>query len=516
MGPLGFTPKIKPNHLLPFTREKNFPKWYKSVLKEGKLAQNSAVSGCMNILKNGVAIWEKITSEFNQILNEQDLATNHYFPIFIPAKFFEKEAASDHMKGFAPECAVVTHLRMIKNADGKMIPDPNSKLEEPLVVRPTSELIIGEFFRETILEDNELPLKVNQWANVVRAEHHTRPFLRTMEFLWQEGHCAFANKDEAMENALKMAQVYAAFMINVCALPVIIGEKSEEERFAGAERTFCLEAMMQDGKAVQAGTSHYLGQNFAKMSDIQFKNKNNVKCNVETTSWGISTRLIGCLIMSHADDYGMRIPPRLAKVHIIVIPSGKKSEARDEYIANIQKVFLETKERFFDQKICIRVNNSDKGPGSKQWDAVREGYPIIMRIGNREVAEKSIMFHRRDEDPNQHTTLSEMHIDEIVPFFIKTLGEIQSNYLAQAEQFRNQHIRRDIKTEEELIEFFSDPNNKGFVRAKWSEDSQSEKDLKGTYGITIRCLPFDQDGVEGTCILTGKPATKEAIFAKAY
>lgn len=510
MNPISDIVRQSVPNALKFTRAGNFAKWYKEVINVAGLASKSSVPGCMIIFPLGMTIWERVQDELNRSFKRRNCCENYYFPLFIPVSLFEREAT--HVDGFAQECVVATHDRM-KMVDGKMVPDPAAKLPEPYVIRPTSEMIIGEFFRDKIRETNKLPLQVNQWCNVVRAEHHTRLFLRTMEFLWQEGHCAFSNEKDARTNALKMAQVYQAFVTNICAVPVIMGEKSEEERFAGADQTFCLEAMMQDGKAVQAATSHYLGQNFSKASEIFYKNPKGDLENVYTTSWGLSTRLIGCLIMVHADDNGMRVPPRLAQHHVVVIPSGKECVQRSQYIERIQNVFLENEPRYENQEIAYWLDNSNDNAGSKKWDAIRKGVPLIFEVGPREAKQENVTVYRRDQDPAKKTTVS---IDALIPYVISTLGEIQINYYTQAENFLKANIRTDITDFETLKAFFAEPSNRGFVRAKWSGDRVAEKALKKEHGVTIRCLPFDQDDKEGICVLTGKPATREAIFAKSY
>jgi prolyl-tRNA synthetase len=394
---------------------------------------------------------------------------------------------------------------------GNMIPDPDAKLTEPLIVRPTSETIIGDSMRQWVRSYRDLPLELNQWCNVVRWEHETKPFLRTTEFLWQEGHCAYATEEEARANALKMAQVYHAFMTQQCALPVILGEKSPGERFAGAVQTYCLEAMVQDGKAVQAGTSHYLGQNFAKASDIQFTNRDGKQAFAHTTSWGVSTRLVGTLIMAHSDDDGLRIPPRLAPHHVVVIPSGRKDiEARDVYIQKIENLFKGA--RYEDRAVSVKVDQRDIAASTKGWEWIKKGAPIRLEVGARECEEDTVMVRRRDQDYRTATTV---RVDELVPHVVRTLGEIQSNYYAQAQGFLDTHIRKDITTLEGIREFFDNPENRGFVRAKWCEDPATEEMLKDLK-VTIRCIPQDQSGTEGVCVLTGRPAKVDVIFGKSY
>ncbi len=495
------------------TRDEKFSKWYREVIKEADLSDYSVVSGCMVIRPWGMGIWNQIQRQMDDLFKAEDCCEEWKFPLFIPLDLMAREAT--HVAGFAPECAIVTHHRLITNPDGKggMIPDPESKLIEPLIVRPTSEIIIGETFRTEVRSISDLPMKVNQWVNVVRWENNTKPFLRTKEFFWQEGHCVFANEAEAMDNAVKMADLYRRFMTDVCAIPVICGEKSPGERFAGAEQTFCLEAMMQDGKAVQAGTSHYLGQNFAKSSEIKFKDTDNEFKYAHTTSWGVSTRLIGALIMTHGDDDGLRLPPRLAMHQVVVFEAGLPSEEGRNHISKI-KSLLAKKYFFGTQQVSLKVDErKDLNAGAKGWEWVRKGIPIRIEIGKREAKTDTVTLYRRDEASTKKTVVK---VDELVKHVIETLEDIQKNYLRQAMAFRDQHIRRDIRTLEEIKMFFNDRNNIGFVRAKWCGDRDTEEMLKKDFGVTIRCIPSDQSNSVGTCVLTGKPATMEAIFGRSY
>lgn len=526
---------------LEFTREKNFAEWYRTVCEKAGLAENSVVGGCMVILPWGNDIWERISKVMDKMFKAEGVQ-NYKFPLFIPTKLMEAEA--EHVAGFAPECAVVTHHRMkmvpdpekkipspynpsimVQDPDAKlvMMPDPEAKLAEPLIVRPTSEVIIGQTMKKMIHSWRDMPWLGNQWCNVVRWEHRTTPFLRTLEFFWQEGHCAFADEAQARANAVRMTEVYRLFMEEFCALPVIPGKKSPQERFAGAVETHCLEAMMQDGKAVQAGTSHYLGQNFAKSSEIKFQDATNTKQFAHTTSWGVSTRLIGALIMTHGDDYGMRVPPRLAPYQVVIIPVGatkEKDEAkrkvefagRDAVIETIQGIFAFQK--YAGQKVRTHVDKRETlNAGEKGWDWTRKGAPIRIEIGKREAAENVFILSRRDKDPSYKTVIE---AEEIIPYVITTLGEIQANYYAQAKAFRDSHVKTDIKTLDGLKAFFGNPANVGFVRAKWCGDPKTEYILKEEFKVVIRCLPEDQSGTEGTCVLTGKPATLDAIFGRSY
>jgi prolyl-tRNA synthetase len=497
-------------NLLPVTRQENFSQWYLAVLKSAELAEASSVRGCMVIQPWGYSIWNQIQRQMDDLFQRNKCCKNAYFPLFIPVRLFEAEAK--HVAGFAKECAVVTHYRMKLDEQGKMIPDPEAKLAEPLIVRPTSETIIGDSMRQWIRSYNDLPLELNQWCNVVRWEHETQPFLRTTEFLWQEGHCAYAAEEEARRNAQKMAQVYQSFMTETCALPVILGQKSPVERFAGAEQTYCLEAMMPDGKAVQAGTSHYLGTNFARAANIKFTDKKNERKYAHTTSWGVSTRLIGTLIMVHSDDDGLRLPPRLAQYHAVIIPSGHSEQgARDAYISRVEQLFEGA--RFEGRDAALEVDLRNIGPAKKKYEWVQKGVPLRLEIGPREVKNETVTVCRRDREISESITVK---VDEIVSFVLKTLGEIQTNYYRQAQTFLQSHIRTDLTTLEELQAHFSDPKNIGFVRAKWAGDSEAEKKLKEEFKVTIRCIPEDQSGEEGRCILTGAPATMDVIFGKSY
>lgn len=497
--------------LLSVTRSQNFSEWYRTVIKEADLAEHSAVRGCMVIKSWGYGIWEQIQRQLDDTFKREKCCKNYYFPLFIPVEFFEQEAT--HVEGFAQECAVVTHYRMttiFEDGKMKMIPDPDSKLGRPLIVRPTSETIIGDSFNKWVHSYRDLPIEVNQWANVVRWENETRPFLRTTEFLWQEGHCAYANEREARANTLKMAQVYNSFMTRVCALPVILGEKSPGERFAGAVQTLCLEGMMQDGKAVQAGTSHYLGQNFAKASNITFTDQNGESQFVHTTSWGVSTRLIGALIMTHGDDDGLRIPPRLALHHVVIIPSGKKTEERAAYIETLENLFKE--KIYAGREISVEVDKGEANAGEKKWDWVRKGVPIRLEVGPREAKSQTVTVFRRDQPHEQKATVA---FDELVNHVIGTLGEIQQNYFEQAVAYRDRMMHNHITNFEELKDFFENPENKGFVRVKWSGNEDTERMLK-ELKLTIRCIPNEQSGTEGVCFHTGQPASQDVIIGKSY
>ncbi len=489
------------------TRTEDYPEWYQQVLKAADLAENAPVRGCMVIKPWGYGIWEHIQRH----LDDRIKATGHqnaYFPLFIPLSFLEKEAA--HVEGFAKECAVVTHHRL-EEKDGKLI--PTGELEEPLIVRPTSETIIGHSFAKWVESYRDLPLLINQWANVVRWELRPRIFLRTTEFLWQEGHTVHATGKEALEHSLRMLEVYRDFMENVMAMPVIAGEKSPGERFPGADKTFTCEAMMQDYKALQAGTSHFLGQNFAKASEIRFTDEQGQVQYGFTTSFGTTTRLIGGLIMVHGDDDGMRLPPRLAPQQVVILPVIPKPETADQVLSYCNRLKKQLEQHHYQgSPIRVTIDKRDLRGGEKNWEWIKKGIPIRLEVGPRDVENNSAMLCRRDKGPKERESLP---FNGAAPRVATVLQEIQDNLFKQAKAYRDAHISDDISSMEELKAFFSEGKEGGFVRAKWCGDVATEKlldDLK----ITIRCLPVDQSGTEGRCILTGVPATTDVILAKSY
>jgi prolyl-tRNA synthetase len=487
------------------TRQENFPEWFQQVIKHADMAENSPVRGCMVIKPWGYGIWDNMKNVLNAKIKETG-HQNAYFPLFIPLSFLEKEAK--HVEGFAKECAVVTHHRL-EEKNGKLI--PTGELEEPLIVRPTSEMIIGESFSRWVESYRDLPLLINQWANVVRWEMRPRIFLRTTEFLWQEGHTAHATAQEAIEETFKMLQVYREFMEDYLALPVIVGEKSPGERFPGAENTYTLEAMMQDKKALQAGTSHYLGQNFAKGSSIRFSNKEGVVEYAYTTSWGVTTRMIGALVMTHGDDDGLRLPPKIAPTHaviILVITNKDSEEALLKYANEIAKELSEVS--YNGNCLSVHIDKRDKRGGEKNWEWIKKGVPLRIEIGPRDLEKQMMMVSRRDKSHKEKLQVTPTAFKEQVALI---LDEIQNNYYNQAKENRDLNIKNDIKNFDELKKFFE--NDSGFVLAKWCGDVKTEEmldDLK----ITIRCLPLNQSQTLGTCILTGKEATLDAIFAKSY
>lgn len=495
------------------TRVEDYPEWFQQVIKAADLAENSPVRGCMIIKPWGYSLWENMQRQLDDRIKETG-HENAYFPLFIPLSYLEKEAA--HVEGFAKECAVVTHHRL-EEKGGKLV--PTGELEEPLIVRPTSETIIGEAFSRWVESYRDLPLLVNQWANVVRWEMRPRIFLRTTEFLWQEGHTAHASEKEAVDETLKMLEVYRGFLEDILAIPIILGEKSPGERFPGAVSTYTLEAMMQDKKALQAGTSHYLGQNFAKASNIRFSDKDGKVEYAYTTSWGVTTRMIGCLIMCHSDDDGLRLPPKIASKQVVIVPVIPKPEVEQEILNYAEKIASTLKELNYNgRKLQVFVDKRDKRGGEKNWEWIKKGVPLRIEVGPRDMEESSVMMSRRDKP---HKDKMKVGIDGLSEQVLKSLEEIQTNYYEHAKKFRDENIQKGITTFEELKQFFTPKNSEkpeihgGFVLGKWCGDVETEKMLE-ELKVTIRCLPLNQTKTEGKCILTGRPATLDAIFAKSY
>ncbi|NGX43058.1 MAG: Proline--tRNA ligase [Chlamydiae bacterium] len=495
------------------TRQEDYPEWYQQVIKAADLAENSPVRGCMVIKPWGFGIWERI----QKILDGRIKETGHenvYFPLFIPLSFLEKEAK--HVEGFAKECAVVTHHRL-EEKDGKLV--PAGPLEEPLIIRPTSETIIGESFSRWVKSYRDLPLLINQWANIVRWEMRPRIFLRTTEFLWQEGHTAHETKEEAEEETQKMLNIYRELAEDVLAIPVIPGVKSPGERFPGAVDTYSLEMMMQDRKALQGGTSHYLGQNFAKASGIRFSNRDGQLEYAYTTSWGISTRMIGGVIMCHGDDDGLRLPPRIAPKQIVILPVIPNADMETEVLAYADKVANTLREcQYHGEKLSVYVDTREKRGGEKNWEWIKKGVPVRIEVGPRDLESGSVMLARRDRARRDKQSIG---VDQLPQMIVSLLDEIQKGYFDQAKAFLDANIHRDIKDFEEMKKFFTPKNlqkpeiHGGFVLAKWCGDPETEKILD-ELKVTIRCLPMDQSNTTGRCILTGKEATLDAIFAKAY
>lgn len=501
------------------TRAGNYPEWYQNVVSESDMAENSASPGCMVIKPWGYGIWERIRDVFDEKIKSTE-HENCYFPMFIPLSFFQKEA--EHVDGFAKEMAVVTHSRLSMK-DGKLVPD--SALDEPLIVRPTSEAIIADSFSKWVKSYRDLPVLVNQWANVVRWEMRPRLFLRTREFLWQEGHTAHSSAKEAEEETIRMLEAYRELCEETLAMPVLVGRKPEHEKFPGAVDTYCVEAMMQDGKALQAGTSHFLGQNFAKSANISFVNKNNQPEYAYTTSWGVSTRLIGGVIMTHGDDEGMVVPPKIAPYQIVIIPV-IKNETDEEtvmsYIDNIRKELVGKTP--FGEKIRLKIDRRDRKSVDKFWEWTRKGAPVILEIGPRDATEDNVMVKERIRlgTPEGKKIVNR---DDFINGVSARLEGLQAEMFTKAKERLNQNIRTDIKTKKDFEEYFTNSNvwiedgqsgKVAFVRGKWSGDANSEELLKAMK-ITIRCIPFDQSGTKGECLLTGQAdATTDVIYARSY
>lgn len=495
------------------TRQDDYPEWYQQVIKAADLAEVSPVRGCMVIKPWGYGIWEKIQKDLDRRIK----ATGHenaYFPLFIPLSYLEKEAT--HVEGFAKECAVVTHHRL-EEKNGKLV--PTGELEEPLIVRPTSETIIGESFSKWVRSYRDLPLLINQWCNVVRWEMRTRLFLRTAEFLWQEGHTAHATKEEAVAETNLMLKVYKECMEEALALSVLTGEKPEHERFPGAEVTLCCEAMMQDRKALQAGTSHYLGQNFAKASNIKFVAESGTEEFAHTTSWGVSTRLVGGVIMTHGDDDGLRLPPRIAPKQVVIIPVIPKPENQQSVLEYAEKVKLAISDESFNgEKIEVQVDTRDMRGGDKNWQWVKKGVPVRIEVGPRDVSEDKVVLYRRDKEPKEK---SFMTLSEAKGSISNILNQIQANYQADARNLRETYTRSDIVNFNELKEFFTPKNSEkpeihgGFVLGHFFDSKEVADKLK-ELKLSVRCIPFNQDGNEGACLITGRKTKIKAIFAKAY
>ena len=485
------------------TREEDYSKWYNDLVIKADLAENSAVRGSMVIKPYGYAIWEMMQAALDKMFKDTG-HQNAYFPLFIPKSFFSKEAA--HVEGFAKECAVVTHYRLKNDGKGGIIVDPDAKLTEELIVRPTSETIIWDTYRKWVKSWRDLPILVNQWANVVRWEMRTRLFLRTAEFLWQEGHTAHATKPEAMEEAEKMLGVYTTFAQEFMAMPVLQGVKTENERFAGALETFCIEALMQDGKALQAGTSHFLGQNFAKAFDVKYLSKENKLEHVWATSWGVSTRLMGALVMSHSDDSGLVLPPKLAPYQVVIVPIYRKDEERIAVIEKGQEIKKEL------ERVGIRVKLDDRDtqkPGFKFAEWEFKGVPLRIAIGPRDLQNNTVELARRDTLTKEFTTKEGLR-DKV----LNLLDEIQENLYNKALKFREENTY-EASTWDEFKDIIE--NKGGFVMAHWDGSSETENKIKDETKATIRSIPLDyEDSEEGVCIYTGKPSKGRVVFAKAY
>lgn len=484
-------------------REENYSLWYNNLVTKANLAENSAVRGCMVIKPYGYAIWEKMQAQLDKMFKETG-HENAYFPLFIPKSFLSKEA--EHVEGFAKECAVVTHHRLMANPDGPgVVVDPTAKLEEELIVRPTSETIIWSTYKNWIKSYRDLPLLINQWANVVRWEMRTRLFLRTTEFLWQEGHTAHSTREEAIEETEKMVHVYEQFAREFMALPVIVGRKTESERFAGALETLCIEALMQDGKALQAGTSHFLGQNFAKAFDVQFANKEGGLEYVWATSWGVSTRLMGALIMAHSDNNGLVLPPKLAPIHVVMVPIYKTEEENQKILAIMDQIRLKLKELGVTSKIDDR-DHLRSGFKFAEWEL--KGVPVRIAMGPRDLEKGSVELARRDT-----LTKEFRERDGIEEYIVTLLEEIQQNIYNKALDFREKSTIKvdDYQTFKEKIE------EGGFLLCHWDGTAETEEKIKEETKATIRCIPLEETHIEeGKCIYTGKPSKQRVFFARAY
>jgi len=486
------------------TRSQDYSKWYNELVVRADLAENSAVRGCMVIKPYGYAIWERMQSELDKMFKDSG-HSNAYFPLFVPKSLFEAE--EKNAEGFAKECAIVTHYRLENDPEraGKLRVDPNAKLEEELIVRPTSEAIIWNTYKNWIQSYRDLPILLNQWANVVRWEMRTRLFLRTAEFLWQEGHTAHATKKEAIDETIQMNQIYAKFVEDFMGIPVIQGTKSESERFAGAIETYCIEALMQDGKALQAGTAHFLGQNFAKAFDVKFANKEGGLDYVWATSWGVSTRLMGALIMTHSDDKGLVLPPNLAPFQVVIVPIYKGDEQKIEVLDHAKKLYKNL------DAAGVRVKLDDRDthtPGYKFNDYELKGVPIRLGIGPKDIEKGTVELARRD-----NLTKSFVSQDDLASHVNKLLSEIQSNLFDRALAFRESHttVCDSYEDFKKVLE-----SKGGFISAHWDGTEETEMKIKQETKATIRCIPIDTEKEEGKCIYSGKSSSQRVLFAKAY
>lgn len=495
------------------TRAEDYAEWYQQVVKASDMAERSPVRGCMVIKPWGYALWENIVRELDELFKATGVK-NAYFPVFIPLSFLEKEAK--HVEGFAKECAVVTHHRLEQGADGGLV--PAGKLNEPLVVRPTSETIIGDSFARWIASHRDLPLLVNQWANVVRWEMRTRIFLRTSEFLWQEGHTAHATREEAIERTELMLEVYARLAEEYLAMPVLRGRKTASERFPGAEDTLCIEAMMQDRKALQAGTSHFLGQNFARASQITFQTPEETEQYVWTTSWGASTRLIGGLVMTHGDDDGIILPPKVASAHVVLMPIFRKESDRAGVMEYTQKLAARLRESDFNhRRIRVEIDDRDIG-GARNWEWIKKGIPVRVEIGPRDIAQNAVFVARRDHGHRERFSMDQ---DEFVAKLPAILEAIQENLFQRALAFRQDHTVA-ISDPADFNDFFTPKNSEkpeihgGFVSAPWCGSADCEEKIKTDLKVSIRCVPFGTESGREKCIGCGAPQGMRVIFAKAY
>ena len=486
------------------TREEDYSKWYNELVVKADLAENSAVRGCMIIKPYGYAIWEKMQAQLDKMFKDTG-HVNAYFPLFVPKSLFEAE--EKNAEGFAKECAIVTHYRLQNDPDnkGKLRVDPNAKLEEELIIRPTSEAIIWNTYKNWIQSYRDLPILINQWANVVRWEMRTRLFLRTAEFLWQEGHTAHETKNEAIEETKMINDLYAEFAENFMSMPVIKGIKSKNETFAGAETTYCIEALMQDGKALQAGTSHFLGQNFAKAFDVKFADRQGKLQYVWATSWGVSSRLMGALIMTHSDDHGLVLPPKLAPFQVVIVPIYKNEDELNE----ISSVAETLKSELIKNNISVKFDTRDTiRPGQKFAQHEIQGVPVRIAIGPKDLQNKTVEIARRD-----NLTKDYIKLDLATDHVIHLLDEIQSNLLQRALKYRNENITR-VDTFDEFKKVLE--NKGGFISAHWDGSSETENKIKELTKATIRCIPETDDNESGNCVFSGNPSGQRVLFAKAY
>jgi prolyl-tRNA synthetase len=485
-------------------RSENYSEWYNNLVKNADLAEHSAVKGCMVIKPYGYAIWEKMQQQLDKMFKETG-HSNAYFPLFVPKSLFEAE--EKNAEGFAKECAVVTHYRLKTdpNNPGKLMVDPEAKLTEELIVRPTSEAIIWNTYKGWIESYRDLPILINQWANVVRWEMRTRLFLRTAEFLWQEGHTAHATKEEAVAETVQMLEVYTTFAETFMAVPVVKGVKTPNERFAGADDTYCIEGLMQDGKALQMGTSHFLGQNFAKAFDVKYTNKEGKQEYVWATSWGVSTRLMGALIMAHSDDEGLVLPPNLAPIQLVIVPIFRSDEEKELVFAEAEKI----KKSLTQINISVKFDSRDTHkPGFKFAEWELKGVPLRIGIGPRDVANQTLEIARRDTKTKQIINANELL--DTIPMLLK---DIQDSMYQRALQFRNENIT-EVNTWDEFTEVLN--SKAGFVSAHWDGTSETEEKIKELSKATIRCIPLNNKQEEGKCVLTGNPSSQRVLFAKAY
>lgn len=498
-------------------RDEDYAEWYQQVIKAAELADHAPVRGCMVIKPYGYALWENIQAVLDKMF-KQTGHKNAYFPLFIPLSSFEKEAK--HVSGFAKECAVVTHSRLKLDETHRLGVDPESRLEEPLIVRPTSELVIGEMFSKWVQSYRDLPLLINQWCNVVRWEMRTRLFLRSTEFLWQEGHTVHTTSEEALAETLLILHLYEKFLEDYLAMPAIKGKKTESERFPGADETYCIEPMMQDRKAIQVCTSHFLGQNFSKACDIQFLDKAGQRSYAWTTSWGMTTRTIGSLIMTHADDNGLVLPPRIAPVHVVIVPVIHNEAARPTVMGYC--LFLkESLEHlaYEGQALRVELDTRDLRSSDKMWQAIKKGVPLWIEVGPREVESQTLVFGCRDKGPKEKITLGK---EALLADIVQELAALQKRLYDKALAFKAQHTLR-IDSKEAFYDFFTPKNPQkpeihgGFALAHWNGSAAIEEQVKADLKVTIRCIPLEDDGEgPGKCIFTGEPSPRRVVFAKAY